>query len=55
MLFQNITVQLETNFMNYMVKPMVFLTASTTLHCIAAHFFFFSALRARSPFPFYTT
>ena len=55
MLLQNITVQLETNFMNYMVKPKVFLTASTTLHCIAAHFFFFSALRARSPFWFYTT
>ena len=33
--------------MNYMVKPKVFLSVSTALHCIAAHFFFFAALKSR--------
>ena len=44
---QNITVQLETNFMNYRVKPKVFFSVNIALHCIAATFFFFAALKSR--------
>ena len=44
---QNITVQLETNFINYEVKPKVAVFITVFIHGIAATFFCFSALYSR--------
>ena len=47
---QNITVQLETNFINYEVKPKVAVFITVFIHGIAASFFCFSALYSRWKF-----
>ena len=44
---QNITVQLETNLINYTVKPKVHAFISIFIHGLAASFFCFSALNSR--------
>ena len=44
---QNITLQLETNFINYEVKPKVAVFITVFIHGLAASFFCFSALNSR--------
>ena len=43
----NITVQLETNLMDFTIRPKILIYVNTLLHYAALCFFYFSALKKR--------